>query len=362
MRMLENNKIFNFSFGLHKDSDVIWIHFPYTIENNKFLKENLSHVKWSQSQKCWYVLDNVTNRKILSLPDKIYTGKDLLLKINEVNKSEWFRFVEFLRLKAYSENTIKTYATEFAQWLYALNNIPVIHANSEQLRSYLLYCITELKLSENQIHSRLNALKFYYEKVLLHPNFFMEIPRPKKKSNLPKVLSKQDIKKLFEVTTNTKHRMILKICYGLGLRVSEIVDLKIANIDSNRMLVHIENSKGKKDRYVPLPNSILDELRNYYKEFKPKVNLFENQYNQSLAIRSVQNVFKTAMTKAKINKKIGIHGLRHSYATHLLEYGTDMIFIQKLLGHSNIKTTEVYAKVSNTFLSKVISPLDQMDN
>jgi site-specific recombinase XerD len=146
----------------------------------------------------------------------------------------------------------------------------------------------------------------------------------------------------------------------MGLRVSEIVNLKITDIDSNRMLVHIENAKGKKDRYVTLPLSILDDLRKYYNTYRPKTHLFEGQFGGQYSIRSVQAVFKNAMKKAKINKDVGIHGLRHSYATHLLEKGTDMYFIQKLLGHANIKTTEIYAKVSNRQLSSIKSPLDDL--
>jgi len=126
------------------------------------------------------------------------------------------------------------------------------------------------------------------------------------------------------------------------------------------MLVHLEAAKGKIDRCVTLPSSILDDLRSYYKEYQPKTYLFEGQYSGQYSIRSVQTVFKNAMRKAKINKSVGIHGLRHSYATHLLECGTDMVFIQKLLGHKDIKTTEIYAKVSNRQLSSVKSPLDDL--
>jgi site-specific recombinase XerD len=126
------------------------------------------------------------------------------------------------------------------------------------------------------------------------------------------------------------------------------------------MLVHIEAAKGKKDRYVPLPSSVLDDLRNYYRTYRPRTYLFEGQYGGQYAVRSVQAVFKGAMQRAKINKSVGIHGLRHSYATHLLECGTDMFFIQKLLGHKDIKTTEIYAKVSNRQLGNIVSPLDKL--
>ncbi|UYW02392.1 site-specific integrase [Flavobacterium agricola] len=356
-----NRNIFKTELGQHKNQRVIWIDFPYAAQHVADLREALPHVKWSSSQKKWYIIDKPIFRDFFNISNETYEGKNLLVKIDVINKPELQKFIQQLRLKAYSESTIKTYSAEFAQFLYILNKHDVKNISSEQLRSYLLYCITELKLSENQIHSRLNALKFYFEQVLHRENLFFEIPRPKKQNALPKVLSQAEIKRLFTVTNNVKHQLILKVAYGLGLRVSEIVALELTDIDSDRMLVHIKNAKGKKDRYVPLPQVLLTELRNYYKTYKPKKYLFEGQYNQPYATRSAQAVFKTAMKKARINKPIGIHGLRHSYATHLLEYGTDMSFIQKLLGHNQIKTTQVYAKVTNTFLAKVISPLDRLN-
>jgi site-specific recombinase XerD len=146
----------------------------------------------------------------------------------------------------------------------------------------------------------------------------------------------------------------------MGLRVSEIVNLKITDIDSGNMQVFIERAKGKKDRYANLPESILEQLRTYYKQYKPTKYLFEGQYGEQYSIRSAQQVFKTAMKKAKINKEVGIHGLRHSFATHLLENGTDIKFIQELLGHNDIKTTLRYTHVSEKSLKKIKSPLDNM--
>ena len=177
---------------------------------------------------------------------------------------------------------------------------------------------------------------------------------------MPKVIAPADIKKLFEATENLKHNTMLKLCYGLGLRVSEIVNLKITDIDSASMQVFIERAKGKKDRYVNLPESILPQLRTYFIEYKPKLYLFEGQYGGQYSSRSAQQVFRNAMQKAKINKTVGIHSLRHSFATHLLEQGTDIRFIQELLGHNDIKTTLIYTEVSNKNLRKIISPLDNL--
>ena len=356
-----NHQNYQFLTGVHNNRNVIFVRFPYNQLLKIELKEKFSVAKWSASEKCWYLPDSNAIRNEIGIMPKTEVGKAVIAQIHPVNLVALKRMHEMLLLKAYSPNTIKTYCTEFSQLLYILKDIFVDTLTPERLRSYFLYCITKLNLSENLIHSRMNAIKFYFEQVLHREKlFFEEIPRPQKKSSLPKVFSKGDIARLFAQVDNLKHVLMLKLCYGMGLRVSEIVNLKIANIDSGRMLVHIENAKGKKDRYVTLPSSILDDLRNYYRAYRPKTYLFEGQYGGQYAIRSVQAVFKNAMQKAKINKSVGIHGLRHSYATHLLESGTDMVFIQKLLGHKDIKTTEIYARVSNRQLSKIKSPLDNL--
>ena len=356
-----NYQNYQFSIGEHHSKKVIFVHFPYNSLWKNELKEKFPSAKWSASKNCWYLPDTNSIRNEIGMTPKTEMGKTVIRKIHPVNLAALKRMHEALLLKAYSPNTIKTYCGEFAQLLYLLHDKPVDSLTPERLRSYFLYCTKTLKLSENMIHSRINAVKFYFEQVLHREKlFFEEIPRPKKKSSLPKVISKGDIVKLFAHVENPKHALMLKLCYGMGLRVSEIVNLKITDIDSKRMLVHIEAAKGKKDRYVTLPSSILDDLRNYYKNYRQKIYLFEGQYGGKYSIRSVQAVFKNAMQKAKINKTVGIHGLRHSYATHLLECGTDMVFIQKLLGHKDIKTTEIYAKVSNRHLGNVKSPLDDL--
>ena len=340
-----NIQNYQFSIGKHYNNDVIFIHFPYNPQLQKELREKFSSVKWSTSLKCWYLPDINSIRKEIGLSQKTEVGKGVIGRIHPVNLSALQQMHETLLLKSYSPNTIRTYCIEFSQLLYLLKDIPVETLTADRLRSYFLYCVTKLQLSENIIHSRMNAIKFYFEQVLHREKMIFEgIPRPKKKSSLPKVLSKHDITKIFAQVENPKHLLMLKLCYGMGLRVSEIVNLKITNIDSKRMLVHIEGAKGKKDRYVTLPVSILDDLRNYYCSCCPKTYLFEGQYGGQYAIRSVQVVFKKAMQKAKINKTVGIHGLQHSYATHLLECGTDMVFIQKLLGHKDVKTTKVSSR------------------
>ena len=361
MRMSFNPQNYHFSISEHRNKNVILVYFQYNPLWQKELREKFPTVKWSASKRCWYLPDVNSVRGEIGMAPKTESGKAVMSRIHSVNQAALERMHEALLLKAYSPNTIRTYCVEFSQLLYILKDTPVDSLTPERLRSYFLYCIKTLKLSENIIHSRMNAIKFYFEQVLHHEKmFFAEIPRPKKKSSLPKAFSKKDIAKIFAVVNNPKHLMMLKLCYGMGLRVSEIVNLKVTDIDSGRMLVCIEAAKGKRDRYVTLPSSVLDDLRNYFCTYRPKIYLFEGQYGGQYAIRSVQFVFKNAMQKAKINKTVGIHGLRHSYATHLVECGTDMYFIQKLLGHKDIKTTEVYAKVSNRQLGNIKSPLDDL--
>jgi len=339
--------------------EVIFIHFDYNLALNERVKK-LVGVQWSSLRNAWYVSDSAQYRKKFNLPDKSPVGKEALMHIHPINHAPLKLYIEILQLKAYSPHTINTYRNEFAQLLHILKDKDVNSLDSNRLKSYFLYCTNILKLSENTLHSRINAVKFYFEQVLKREKFFFEIPRPKKPSILPQVINAKDIKKLFEVTTNLKHNTMLKLCYGMGLRVSEIVNLKITDIDSKNLQVFIERAKGKKDRYANLPESILEQLRAYFVEYKPKKYLFEGQYGDQYSVRSAQKVFADALKKAKINKTIGIHGLRHSFATHLLEAGTDISFIQELLGHNDLKTTMRYTHVSQQTIKNIKSPLDKL--
>jgi len=349
---------FNFEPAIYKNKSIIWIRFTYDLQLVHTVKQ-FKTAKWSASQKSWYVSDNQSYRELFKLP-ALPIGARLFDKIHPNNHQAFVEFQNQLILKKYSSNTARVYIYEFAQFLFLLKNHPADQLDSEKLKSYFLYCINHHKIKENQLNSRINAIKFFYENVLKRSRIFFDIPRPKKRMILPKMLSVYEVKKMLDVTTNTKHLMILKLCYGMGLRVSEIVNLKIEHIDSHRMQVLIENAKGKKDRYVNLPESILDELRLYFLTYKPKTFLFEGKSAEQYSKRSAQTVFKQAMLKAKINKRVGIHSLRHSYATHLIEMGTDIRYVQELLGHNSIKTTMLYTHVTNHSKSKIKSPLDKL--
>ncbi len=350
---------FTFSFSQHKEKDVIFIKFPFSYELKNQLKERFPSVRWSSSNKMWYLPDIPSVRNALQLEQRGAEVKQME-KIHIVNQPALSEFVNQLKLKAYSSNTIRMYVSEFSHLLVLLQSFPVEKLTPDRLKSYFLYCVEKEKLKERKLNGKINAIKFYFEQVLHRPKMFFDIPRPKKPVTLPKMLSKKEIIKIFNEVENPKHLLLLKLCYGMGLRVSEIVNLKISDIDSTRMQVLIAGAKGKKDRYVNLPESILSLLRSYYLEYRPKEWLFEGQYGGQYSKSSAQQVFKRAMKKAKVNKKIGIHGLRHSYATHLLEGGADLRFIQELLGHHSIKTTQIYTHVTDVSKAKIRSPLDSL--
>jgi integrase/recombinase XerD len=269
-----------------------------------------------------------------------------------------------LKLKAYSKSTLKTYSNEMSQLLQLLNNKPADELTPEDLRRYLVHCYEKLKLTENTLHSRINAMKFYYEQVLGREKFFWEIPRPKKQLLLPRVFSKEDIAAIINSLQNKKHKVMLMMAYSAGLRVSEVISLKTFNIDSKRMTILVEQAKGKKDRLVTLSPVMLVMLRDYATDYKPdnKGFLFEGQLKgSSYSTRSLQEILQAAKKKAGILRPGSIHSLRHSFATHLLEKGTDVTMIQKLLGHNDLKTTLRYLHTTNRDLLKIMSPLDDLD-
>lgn len=206
-----------------------------------------------------------------------------------------------------------------------------------------------------------NAVKFYFEKVEGKEKAFYDIPRPKKPFKLPSVLAEEEVMALINGIENLKHRTMVMAGYSAGLRVSEIIGLKIQNIDSKRMIIHIQGAKGKKDRMVPLSKKLLETLRVYYIEYKPKEFLFEGQFGGAYSARSVQLIMSAAKNKVGIHKKGNVHMLRHSYATHLMEAGTDLRIIQELLGHNSIGTTMLYTHVSKKEIGKIESPLDKLN-
>jgi integrase/recombinase XerD len=269
-------------------------------------------------------------------------------------------FKNTLILKAYSPNTVKTYTTEFHVLLRVLSNMPAHQLSSDQVKLYVLWLITKKGYGEAQTHSAINAIKFYYEQVLHRSQMLFQLPRPKKAEQLPKVHDGSIIEKMLRSTSNTKHKTMLMLAYSTGIRLSEIINLELTDIDSARMVVLVRRGKGKKDRHTVLSPLMLQQLRTYYKMYKPKKYLFEGADGGQYGYRSVQEVFKQAKERVGIKIPGGIHTLRHSFATHLMETGTDIRIIQELLGHSKLETTMRYTHVSSAQIQKVTSPLDHL--
>jgi site-specific recombinase XerD len=230
----------------------------------------------------------------------------------------------------------------------------------DQVMSYLLWMLEKKGCSETQVHTAVNALKFYFEKVVGREKEFYDLPRPKKPYKLPGILAEEEMINLIMSVHNIKHKAILMMGYAAGMRVSEIIHIQIADIDSKRMMIHIHAAKGKKDRMVPLSKKLLETLREYYRLYKPRQYIFENPSGGMYSVRSAQQILHTAKAQAGITKKGSIHMLRHSYATHLMEGGTDIRIIQELLGHNSIKTTMLYTHVSKKDLGRIESPLDKL--
>jgi integrase/recombinase XerD len=271
-------------------------------------------------------------------------------------------FIRQLKLKRYSSHTIKAYRNHWLHFLQFHKPKRPADISKHEIESYLLHLMEGKDVSASYQNQVINAIKFYYVHVLACSDLnFMNLPRPRKSDTLPAVLSEKEVKKILMAVDNLKHRTALSLIYSAGLRVSEAVNLTIKDIDSSRMLIFIRAAKGKKDRHTLLSNRILELLRDYYKTYRPKEWLFEGMDGRRYSVRSIQNVFQKAKNRAGINKDVTVHTLRHSFATHLLENGTDLRYIQELLGHQSSKTTEIYTHVSKTSIGKITSPLDRLD-
>ena len=266
-----------------------------------------------------------------------------------------------LRIRNYSPKTIRSYTSCVRSCEAFFIPRQLRDLSNEDIRRYILHQIEKENLSAGTVNQSINALRFLYVEIMKRPMVLGDIHRPQKGKRLPVVLSLDEVKNIFDSLGNIKHRVMLMLTYSAGLRVSEVVHLRPEDIDSKRKLIHVHEGKGKKDRYTILSDSVLEGLRVYWKVHKPKKWLFEGQTEgEPYSIRSAQRVFECAAEKAGIGKDVSIHSLRHSFATHLLEQGTDIRFIQELLGHSSVKTTEIYTHVSRRHIASIRSPIDQI--
>ncbi|MCF6342076.1 MAG: site-specific integrase, partial [Bacteroidales bacterium] len=317
----------------------------------------LSNVHWSNRKGCWYIDKSSFKLSVFftALRDLAYIDYSALKSEVEVEKGIQTTkdrkepnvtlpkgYLELLDQKRYSESTKAAYSKYFRDFISHFEDEDLTEVSVEQINAYILYLIRVQKISPSQQNQRINAIKFYYEKVLEREKQYLSIERPRKERRLPNVLSKEDILKIISSIDNLKHRCIIEMIYSAGLRRGELINLSIKDIDSERMLVKIIGGKGKKDRYTLLSRKTLEDLRKYYKQYKPRKWLFEGNQRNQYSAASIANILKRAVRKSGIIRHVTPHTLRHSFATHLLEQGTDLRYIQEILGHESPKTTEIY--------------------
>ncbi|WP_018342730.1 tyrosine-type recombinase/integrase [Cytophaga aurantiaca] len=271
-------------------------------------------------------------------------------------------YLKSMKAANYSKNTIHHYYHSFCLFVYVVQSQgkQLAEISTTEVNNIVLQISTANNYSTSATHIMINAVLYYYRTVLKLPQYKTEIQRPQKEHTLPKVLSKEDVEKIINHCHNLKHKTILVMLYSAGLRAGEIIDLKIKDIDSKRKVIFIRKGKGFKDRTVMLSDKLTELLRKYYKEYKPTTYLFEGQYGDQYSQSSMRAVLKDAAKRAGLKQSPTLHWLRHSFATHLLEAGTDLRYIQQLLGHSSSKTTEIYTYVSTKHISQIKSPLDDL--
>lgn len=268
-----------------------------------------------------------------------------------------------MQVRNYSPQTVKSYLSSLRAFVNHHSPRHPRELGDEDIRDYLVDLLIRRRLAASTVNQVYNALIFLYSKLYHRPLVVGSLPRPKKDLRLPSILNETELRQIFECTVNQKHRVMLMMAYACGLRVGELVRLRIEDIDGVRRLVHVRGAKGKRDRYVMLPQSLIPELEAYWAQNSLGRSgwLFPgSEPGIHLAIRSIQEVLEKSLRKAGIVKPVSMHTLRHSFATHLLEHGTDLRYIQTLLGHRSSKTTEIYTHVSNANLSRISSPFDSL--
>lgn len=326
------------------------------------LVRTLTGARWSARLKTWHIADVTPHRE--------WCGLDIVVPSYIPKSSIDFTpgatehietFIRWMRSKRYSENTIKTYTDALKTFLKYFNQKAVEDISNRDVVDFNNDYIRKHNYSASFQNQTVNALKLFFSIITDTKIETEKIHRPRKGHQLPNVLSKVEVKQILEACINIKHKSMLTLIYSCGLRRGELLNLTFKDIDANRKLVIIRGGKGNKDRITPLSDKVLELLRAYYKSYKPKVYLFEGMYGGRYDERSLASVLKRALTTTNINKPVTLHWLRHSYATHLLESGTDLRYIQELLGHSSSKTTEIYTHVSTKNIQNIKSPFDDLD-
>ncbi len=374
----------------HREAHCLGIYFEKDLEIIQEVRK-IPYVKFSATHRCWYVPDVAqalseiidclkgkvwvdysalksslaSTEPAISKPGTTVLGSSKIslesTKPLTLDQQQAIRMMEQkLKLRGYSENTIRTYLQHFKEFLIFYIETHPVDISETEIRNFILFLIEKRKLSKSTQNQAINSIKFFYEKVLLQDRKVYYLERPMKDKRLPEVLSQEEVIQIFEALDNLKHKTMLMLIYSAGLRRSEMLGLRIGDVDFHRNIVFIRGGKGHKDRQSILSQNLVPLLQLYLKEYQPGFWLFEGQKGERYSASSLQQVLKQAVTKAGIRKMVRLHMLRHSFATHLLESGTSTRYIQVLLGHESPKTTEIYAHVSRFALDRIQSPLDQI--
>ncbi|MDR3653209.1 MAG: tyrosine-type recombinase/integrase [Paludibacter sp.] len=334
--------------------------------------KRLALCKWNGTDNCWTLPYSEPSVKYIR-EFAVANGLEWMYreeqkqKVLPGNRSETITranpesYLAKLRELRYSTNTIDSYTYMFREFINYYADKELDDITEKEIVLYLQYLVSERKVSTSYQNQAINAIKFYYERVMGGRRKVYLIERPREEKYLPEVLSQEEVKLLLNATDNLKHKAILMTIYSGGLRVSEAVNLKIKDIDSSRMQIRVSQSKGKKDRYTLLSKKALEILRKYVSEYKPKDWLFEGLDGEEYSRRTITEILRKSVEKTGIKKHVTVHTLRHSFATHLLEAGTDIRYIQSLLGHENTKTTEIYTHITTKGFDQIKSPLDNLD-
>lgn len=325
---------------------------PNNSKNLSLIFEKFKGVAWINTQYFF------TNRPVNHGNEKL--SVDAYRK--RPPKNDWRycpeEYYQKLEIRKYSLNTARVYISMFEKFI---NHHPktkdLMQLSEFDIKHYLQHLVRQGK-SDSYLNQAINAIKFYYEVVKEMPNRFYAIERPILKEPLPAVLSKREVLAMIDKTKNIKHRCILSLLYSAGLRRAELLNLKPVDIESGRMMIKVRNGKGGKDRYTLLGKRVLEDLRKYYQRYRPSQFLFEGAKGRAYSPTSVKNIVSRAAAKAQMAKRVTPHMLRHSFATHLLESGTDLRYIQVLLGHNSSRTTEIYTHVANSNFKGIKNPLD----
>jgi integrase/recombinase XerD len=321
--------------------------------------KSLKGVRFSNSKRCWYLPDVPgTKENIFKALEGIAEIElDASLTARDCNEA----YYQALERQRYSAATVRNYVSQFQQFLTYHNNVLPEDLEDKHIADYMHYLIMQKKSSSATQNQAINAIKFYFEKVKGEQRKFFALERPLKEQRLPTVMSEEEVVLLLRACENLKHKAMLYLIYAAGLRRSELINLRIQDIDLQRTLINIRGGKGKKDRITLLSEKVKELLSKYFADYQPKKWVFEGAKGERYSATSLQKVFHQALRRSGIVKDVTLHTLRHSFATHLLENGTDIRYIQVLLGHGSSKTTEIYAHVTRKGFEKIRSPLDNLD-